>query len=123
MSADAGTQEHHSLAIYYKVWALLFVLSLFSYMVDYIDVQGFWRWFWVLTFMTLKAGFILAIFMHAFWERLALIWTILGPPVILLFLILFLAFESQYTQSIRIERLGHEANQEPVSMEEIRASH
>ncbi|MGM0632148.1 MAG: cytochrome C oxidase subunit IV family protein [Pseudomonadota bacterium] len=123
MSADAGTQEHHSLAIYYKVWALLFVLSAFSYMVDYIEVQGFWRWFWVLTFMTLKAGFIIAIFMHAFWERLALIWTILGPPILLLFLILFMAFESNYTESTRVERLGHEANQEPVSMEVIRASH
>ena len=123
MSAEAGTQEHHSLAIYYKVWALLFVLSAFSYMVDYIGVQGFWRWFWVLTFMTLKAGFIIAIFMHAFWERLALIWTILGPPTILLLLILFMAVESNYTESIRVERLGHEANQEPVSMEELRASH
>jgi cytochrome c oxidase subunit IV len=123
MSADAGTQENHSLAIYYKVWILLFVLSTFSYLVDYIEVQGFWRWFWVLTFMTLKAGFIIAIFMHAFWERLALIWTILGPPTILLLLILFMAIESNYTESTRVERLGHEANQEPVSMEEIRAAH
>lgn len=122
-SADATTHETHSLGIYYKVWILLFVLSTFSYMVDYIEVQGFWRWFWVLTFMVLKAGFIIAVFMHAMWERIALIWTILGPPIILLLLIFFMAFEGNYTENTRIERLGHEAGQEPVSMEVIRASH
>ena len=30
-------------------------------------------------------GFIIAIFMHMTWERSALIWAIIGPPVLLLF--------------------------------------
>ena len=116
MSADAGT---HPIGIYLKVWTLLFVFSALSYAVDYNEVQGFWRWFLVLLFMVLKAGFITAIFMHVVWERMALVWTILGPPLILLLLIFFMAYESNYTQDARVEHLGHDADRSPVSMEEI----
>jgi cytochrome c oxidase subunit 4 len=118
MSAEAGQQ--HPLGIYYKVWVLLFVVSAFSYAVDYNEVQGFWRWTLVLFFMVVKAGFIIAIFMHVVWERLALIWTILGPPIILLLLILFMVYEANYVQGTRVEYLGHDPNQTGVSMEEIR---
>lgn len=118
MSAEAGQQ--HPLAVYYKVWVLLFVVSAASYAVDYNDVQGFWRWTLVLVFMVVKAGFITAIFMHVMWERLALIWTILGPPIILLLLIFFMVFEASYVKGTRVEYLGHETGQTPVRMEEIR---
>ncbi len=40
----AGTQvegQQHPLGIYIKVWVWLFVLSTFSYLVDYFHVQGF----------------------------------------------------------------------------------
>ena len=84
MSAEAGQQ--HPLGIYYKIWTLLFVLSSFSYAVDYFNVQGGMRWGLVLLFMALKAGFIVAIFMHVVWERMALVLTILGPPIVLLVL-------------------------------------
>lgn len=117
MSADAG---QHPIGIFLKVWVLLFVVSAFSYAVDYNEVQGFWRWFLVLLFMVVKAGLIVAIFMHAMWERMALVWTILGPPLILLLLIFFMAFESNYTQGARVEHLGHDADRPPVSMDEIR---
>ena len=76
MASAEGQQ--HPLGIYLKIWILLFVLSLFSYMVDYLNVQGSLRWTLVLMFMALKAGFILAIFMHVKWERMALALTILG---------------------------------------------
>ena len=88
MSSEAGQQ--HPLGIYYKIWILLFVLSGFSYAVDYFHVEGGLRWFLVITFMFLKAGFIISIFMHVVWERLALVLTILVPPVALLFLIVFM---------------------------------
>ncbi|MCH7899240.1 MAG: cytochrome C oxidase subunit IV family protein, partial [Proteobacteria bacterium] len=70
MASEEGQQ--HPIKIYLTVWILLFVLSFFSYMVDYLNFQGMLRWALILTFMFLKAGFIIAIFMHMKWERLAL---------------------------------------------------
>ena len=94
----AHTQgQQHPLGVYFKVWALLFVLSSFSYMVDYYHVEGYLRWTLILIFMFLKAGFIIAIFMHIKWERLALSYAILGPPVLLLVLIGIMTYESDYT--------------------------
>ncbi|MDC8438428.1 MAG: cytochrome C oxidase subunit IV family protein [Candidatus Nitrosotenuis sp.] len=112
MASASGQQ--HPLGIYLKIWILLFVLSLFSYMVDYLHVQGPLRWFLVLLFMVLKAGFILAIFMHVMWERMALALTILGPPSILLLLIFFMAIEGDYTEAARVQYLGHDPNAAPL---------
>jgi cytochrome c oxidase subunit IV len=53
--------------------------------------------------MLLKAGFIIAIFMHMKWERLALIWAILGPPAVLLVLIGLMAVEGEYTELTRLD--------------------
>jgi len=89
--------QQHPLGVYFKVWALLFVLSSFSYMVDYYHVEGYLRWTLILIFMFLKAGFIIAIFMHIKWERLALSYAILGPPVLLLVFIGIMTYESDYT--------------------------
>ena len=38
-----------------------------SYAVDYFHVQGYLRWFLIITFMLLKAGLIVAVFMHMMW--------------------------------------------------------
>ena len=64
--------QQHPIKIYLVIWVLLFVLSAFSYMVDYFQLQGALRWGLIILFMLLKAGFIVAIFMHVAWERLAL---------------------------------------------------
>ncbi|MBC52781.1 MAG: cytochrome C oxidase subunit IV [Gammaproteobacteria bacterium] len=117
MASTASGQQQHPLGLYLKIWILLFVLSAFSYMVDYYDVQGFWRWTLVLFFMVLKSGFILAIFMHVVWERMALALTILGPPLILLLLIFFMAFEGNYTQDARVQYFGHDADRSPLHVE------
>ena len=106
MASAEGQQ--HPLGIYYKIWILLFVLSGFSYAVDYFEVQGALRWTLVITFMFLKAGFIVAIFMHAVWERLALVMTILGPPTVLLILIGFMSIEGSYTEGLRFDYMGHD---------------
>jgi len=108
MSSEAGQQ--HPLGIYYKIWILLFVLSSFSYAVDFFNVQGGMRWGLVLLFMVLKAGFIVAIFMHVVWERMALVLTILGPPVVLLLLIGFMSVEGFYTSGARYQYMGHDPN-------------
>lgn len=117
MASTASGQQQHPLGLYLKIWILLFVLSAFSYMVDYYDVQGFWRWFLVLFFMVLKSGFILAIFMHVVWERMALAMTIVGPPLILLLLIFFMAIEGNYTQDARVQYFGHDADRSPLHVE------
>jgi caa(3)-type oxidase subunit IV len=102
--AHAGGQQkahaegqQHPIGIYLKVWALLFVLSAASYAVDYFHVQGYLRWFLILTFMLLKAGLIVAVFMHMLWERLALVYAILVPPLLLLVLLAIGAIEGDYT--------------------------
>ena len=108
MASEEGQQ--HPLGIYYKIWILLFVLSGFSYAVDYFEVQGAWRWTLVITFMFLKAGFIVAIFMHVVWERMALILTILGPPSVLLVLIGLMTVEGNYVEEGRYTYMGHDRN-------------
>jgi cytochrome c oxidase subunit IV len=75
----------------------LFILSTFSYLVDYFHVQGYLRWTLILLFMMLKAGLIVAVFMHMAWERLALAYAILLPPVLVLVFVAIMVFESDYT--------------------------
>jgi cytochrome c oxidase subunit IV len=86
VAAHAEGQQH-PIGIYLKIWGLLFVLSIASYMVDYFHLQGLLRWSLIITFMLLKAGLIVAIFMHMKWERLALVYAIVIPPVLLLVLL------------------------------------
>jgi len=93
--------QQHPIRIYLTVWVLLFVLSTASYLVDYFDVHGMLRWFLILLFMWLKAGFIVAIFMHMAWERLALVFAILTPPMALIVFMGMMAFEGDYTNGDR----------------------
>ena len=89
--------QQHPLGIYFKIWGLLFVLSLASYAVDYFHVQGYLRWTLIVVFMLLKAGLIVAVFMHMIWERLALMYAILVPPLLLMVLLGIGALEADYT--------------------------
>jgi cytochrome c oxidase subunit IV len=89
--------QQHPLGIYLKIWGLLFILSTASYLVDYFHIHGYLRWFLILTFMLLKAGLIVAVFMHMLWERLALVYAILVPPLLLLVLLSIGAIEGDYT--------------------------
>ena len=79
------------------VWAWLFVLSICSYLVDYFHVQGMLRWSLILTFMMLKAGLIVAVFMHMRWERLSLVYAILLPMFAVLVFVGIMVSESDYT--------------------------
>ena len=100
MSSETGQQ--HPIGLYLKIWALLFVLSFFSYMVDYFHLEGTLRWFLILLFMFLKAGLIVGIFMHLSWEKLAMKMVIIVPPVAILILIALMAIEADYTFLTRI---------------------
>ena len=109
MSEAAGQQ--HPFSVYIKVWVLLFVLSTFSYLVDFFQVQGYLRWTLVMFFMIVKAGFIIAIFMHLQWERLAVKYMIIGVPLVLLVLIGLMALEGDYTYLARVEFFSESDNE------------
>ncbi|HEX7081176.1 MAG TPA: cytochrome C oxidase subunit IV family protein [Gammaproteobacteria bacterium] len=94
--------QQHPLSIYLWIWGLLFVFSTGSYLADFLE-HGWFRTALIVIFMIIKAGFIVAIFMHMAWERLALIFAILGPPVVLLVLIGLMAVEGDYTLLTRID--------------------
>ncbi len=89
--------QQHPIGVYLKIWGLLFVLSIGSYMVDYLHFEGYLRWSLILVFMFLKAGLIVAVFMHMLWERLALVYVIVVPPLLLMVLLGIGALEGDYT--------------------------
>ena len=97
-----STGQQPPISLYLKVWGLLFVLSTLSYLVDYYHFQGYLRWTLILTFMLLKAGLIIAVFMHLAWERLALVCAILMPPITLLVLVGLMAAEAGHTFITRL---------------------
>src|SRR4030081_29922 len=107
--ASAATHakgQQHPIKLYLVVWGWLFFLSTCSYLVDYFGIHGYLRWSLILLFMILKAGLIVAVFMHMAWERLALMYAILGPPVLVLVFVGIMVFESNYTLLTRIIFFG-----------------
>ncbi len=106
MAQTHGEGQQHPISVYLWIWGLLFVLSAFSYMVDYYQLQGYLRWSLIIIFMLLKAGLIVSIFMHMAWERLALSYAILVPPLCLLVLIGLMAAEGDYTFLTRLFYFG-----------------
>jgi cytochrome c oxidase subunit IV len=103
-SHDEGQQ--HPIKLYLTVWGFLFVLSAASYWVDYAGLQGILRWSLILFFMALKAGLILAVFMHIAWERLALSYAILLQPLLLIGLLAIMVIESDYTVGVRLQEFA-----------------
>jgi cytochrome c oxidase subunit 4 len=93
--------QQHPISTYFWIWGLLFVLSAFSYMVDYLAFQGYLRWSLIILFMLLKSGLIVAVFMHMMWERLALVYAILTPIIAVLVFIALMTLESDYTFATR----------------------
>ncbi|KJZ34268.1 cytochrome C oxidase subunit IV family protein [Pseudomonas sp. B21-040] len=98
--------QQHPISLYLKIWGLLFVLSTLSYLVDYFHFHGYLRWSLIITFMLLKAGLIVSIFMHMAWERLAMVYAILVPPLCLLVLVGLMASEADYVFLSRVISFG-----------------
>ena len=94
--------QQHPIKLYLVVWGWLFVLSTCSYLVDYFGIHGNLRWSLIVLFMVLKAGLIVAVFMHMAWERLALAYAILTPPVVVLVFVTIMVLESDYTHLLRV---------------------
>lgn len=100
--AAGNPAQQHPIRMYLVVWGWLFVLSAGSYMVDYFGVHGYLRWSLILIFMMLKAGLIVAVFMHMAWERLALVYVILLPPLLVLVFVAMMVSESHHTSLSRL---------------------
>ncbi|WP_414471058.1 cytochrome C oxidase subunit IV family protein [Microvirga sp. M2] len=105
--ATAGASAHvqgqqHPIKLYLVVWAWLFILSTGSYLVDYFQLEGGLRYSLIILFMLLKAGLIVAVFMHMAWERLALVYVILVPMSALLVFVAIMVFESDHTLLSRL---------------------
>jgi cytochrome c oxidase subunit IV len=98
--------QTHPIKLYLVIWGWLFVLSTFSYLVDYFHLHGYLRWSLILLFMMLKAGLIVAFFMHMKWERLTLIYAMLLPPLAVLVFVAIMAWESDYTLFSRVTSTG-----------------
>ena len=96
------TGQQHPIGLYLKIWGLLFVLSTLSYLVDYFNFHSYLRWTLIIVLMLMKAGLIVAFFMHMAWERLALVCAILLPPLCLLVLVGLMATEADYTFVTRL---------------------
>jgi cytochrome c oxidase subunit IV len=107
--AQAGASvegQQHPIKVYLVVWGWLFILSTLSYLVDYFHLEGYLRWSLILLFMMLKAGLIVAVFMHMAWERLALAYAILLPPLLVLVFVAMMVFEADYTLLTRMRFFG-----------------
>ncbi|ESX92489.1 cytochrome C oxidase subunit IV family protein [Mesorhizobium sp. M0761] len=102
----AEVHQEHPIKLYLVVWAWLFILSACSYMVDYLGIHGYLRWSLILIFMILKAGLIVAVFMHMAWERLALTYAIILPPLLILVFVAMMLFEADYTLLTRLSFFG-----------------
>ena len=105
-ASRAETHQDHPLKLYLVVWGWLFILSAGSYMVDYLQFEGYLRWSLILIFMMLKAGLIVAVFMHMAWERLALTYAIILPPLLIMVFVAIMVFESDYTLFTRLTFFG-----------------
>lgn len=104
--AHTDLHQEHPIKLYLVVWAWLFILSTCSYLVDYFGLHGYLRWSLILTFMILKAGLIVAVFMHMAWERLALAYAIILPPILVLVFVTMMVFEADYTLFTRLSFFG-----------------
>lgn len=97
-----GEAQAHPIRVYLYVWGLLFVLSVFSYMVDFFHVEPIGlKWFLLIAFAVAKSGLIITYFMHVRWERLSLVYTIALPPLLVFALTIFAMSEGSYVQEIR----------------------
>lgn len=104
-AAHSSTHAHgqqHPIKLYLVVWVWLFILSACSYLVDYFQLEGFLRYSLILLFMLLKAGLIIAVFMHMAWERLSLVYAILVPMSAVLVFVAIMVLEADYTLFSRI---------------------
>jgi len=100
-SSNYAQTQQHPIKLYLVAWLWLFILSACSYLVDYFQLEGLLRYSLILLFMLLKAGLIIAVFMHMAWERLSLVYAILIPMSAILVFVAIMMLEADYTLLLR----------------------
>ncbi|MEN3009808.1 MAG: cytochrome C oxidase subunit IV family protein [Candidatus Bipolaricaulaceae bacterium] len=70
--------------MYLVVWGWLFVLSTLAYFIDVWHVPQPFKAILLIAVALMKAGLIVAYFMHLRFERLNLVYAILAPLILLL---------------------------------------
>ena len=99
---DSHGEQHQPFQTYLVVWGLLFVISAVSYFIDYFSVEPLVLKRFLITVLALiKAGIIVAYFMHMKFERLSIILAILLPPLLLLGMIGIFLPEGSYVSGLR----------------------
>ncbi len=100
MAAEQGQQ--HPLRTYLWIWLWLFIFSVGSYIVDISPLADMVKWSLITFFMLLKAGLIIAVFMHMVWERMSIVTAVLVPAGVLVFLMFMMIFEGYYILGTRL---------------------
>ncbi len=75
---------HVPIRKYLVVWLWLFILSALAYFIDVVHVPAPWKAILLVVVALMKAGMIMAVFMHLGYERLSLIYAVVAPLVFLL---------------------------------------
>ena len=97
----AEPDNSHPISFYLIAWLVLFILSALSYYIDYVNLEGMVRWVLITILALLKAGLIVSVFMHLAWERVALIYTILLPPILLIVMLAIFANDGNAINILR----------------------
>ncbi|MCS7177472.1 MAG: cytochrome C oxidase subunit IV family protein [Candidatus Kapabacteria bacterium] len=74
---------HAPIRTYLTVWGWLFVLSAIAYFVDVVHLVGWLKVILLSLLALMKAGLIMAFFMHLRFERLSLVYAIVAPIIFL----------------------------------------
>ena len=82
--------------------AFYLFLSFFPTWLTGTNFKVFLRWSLILFFMFLKAGLIMAFFMHLFWERYALVNVLLWPMTAIACFVGLMVAEGKYTVFTRL---------------------
>jgi caa(3)-type oxidase subunit IV len=75
---------HVPIRKYLTVWGWLFILSALAYFIDVMHVPAPWKAILLVAVALMKAGMIMAVFMHLGYERLSLIYAVVAPLIFLL---------------------------------------
>ena len=85
--------QSHSKKTYIKVWVWLLFITLAGFIISPLQLPGSVHTFLIIMVSLMKAGLIVAFFMHLKFERIGLIYSILLPLILLIALIAALLHE------------------------------
>lgn len=72
---------HVPIRKYLIVWLWLFILSALAYFIDVVHIHQPWKAVLLVVVALMKAGMIMAVFMHLGYERLSLIYAVVAPLI------------------------------------------